>query len=126
MLMLRAIDNFYLEQEEPLKGTLLALRRIILSLDGNISHEWKYRMPFFCYKGKMFSYIWIDKNTREPYIGIVEGNRIEHPRLEQGNRARMKILRINPAKEIPVVTIELILNQALDFYRNGIIRIKKK
>ena len=122
--MLRDIDNFYLDQEEPLKGTLLALREIILSLDVNISHTWKYRMPFFCYKGKMFCYLWTDRKTNEPYLGIVEGNRIEHSALERGNRSRMKIFRISPHKDLPVKTIKLILNIALDFYRNGTIKTK--
>lgn len=48
------LEKFYLQQEEPIKGTLLALRKIILKLDNNITNAWKYRMPFFCYKGKMF------------------------------------------------------------------------
>ena len=65
MYMVRVLDNFYLEKEEPLKSTLLVLREVILSLDTNISHVWKYRMPFFCYKGKMFCYLWVDKDTKE-------------------------------------------------------------
>lgn len=114
--MLTEIDHFYLDKEEPLQGTLLALREIILALDADISPAWKYRLPFFLYKGKMFCYLWIDKKTKEPYIGIVEGNRIEHPALEQGNRSRMKILRVESNKDIPKKTIELILNIALGFY----------
>ncbi|NOX46242.1 MAG: DUF1801 domain-containing protein [Chlorobi bacterium] len=121
--MLGAIDGFYLEKEEPVKSCLLALKEIIINLDENISTAWKYKVPFFCYKGKMFCYLWIDKKTKEPYIGVVEGNRIEHPSLEQGNRKRMKIMRVNPNEDFPVETIELILNQALDFYRNGIIKL---
>ena len=122
--MLGEIDRFYLEKEEPVKSCLLALREIVLNLDENISTSWKYKLPFFCYKGKMFCYFWIDKKTKEPYVGIVEGNRIDHPALEQGNRKRMKILRVNPSEDFSIETIELILNQALDFYRNGIIKLK--
>lgn len=70
--------------------------------------------------------LWVDTKTGEPYIGIVEGGRIEHPLLEQGNRMRMKILRINPNKDLPIKTIKQILNQALEFYRNGTIKLKKK
>jgi hypothetical protein len=121
--MLGAIDRFYLEKEEPVKSCLLALKEIIINLDENISTAWKYKVPFFCYKGKMFCYLWIDRKTKEPYIGVVEGNRIEHPSLEQGNRKRMKILRVNSNEDFPVETIELILNHALNFYRNGIIKL---
>ena len=123
--MLRAIDNYYLEKDEPVKSTLVALRDIILSLDKDVTTSWKYKAPFFSYKGKMFCYLWTDKKTEEPYIGIVEGNRINHPFLEKGNRKRMKILRINPNVDIPVEIIEQILNEALDFYKSGLIKTPK-
>jgi len=123
--MLSEIDNFYLNQKEPLKSTLIALRKIILSLDSNISNSLKYKMPFFCYKGKMFCYFWVDKKTKEPYIGVVEGNRIDHPLLEKGNRTKIKIFRILMNEDIPIDSITEILNIALDFYRSGLIKTKK-
>jgi hypothetical protein len=49
-----AFDNFFLRQEEPAKGCLLAMRDIILAFGPDITSAWKYGMPFFCYKGKMF------------------------------------------------------------------------
>ena len=105
------IESYYSNQQEPIKGTLLALKYIVLSLDKNISHEWKYGMPFFCYKGKMFCYLWIDKKINEPYLGIVEGALIHHPKLVQGKRARMKIIQFNANKDLPIKTIQLILKQ---------------
>lgn len=111
------IDNFYLQKEEPVKSCLMALRTIILAYNKTITEAWKYRMPFFCYKGKMLCYLWIDKMTNQPYIGIVEGNKMEHPALEQGNRARMKIMYIDPEQDIPVETIVVILDMAITFYK---------
>lgn len=119
-----ALENYYLQKEEPTQSCLLTLREIILSQDENITNELKYSMPFFCYKGKMFCYLWIDKTTNQPYIGFVEGNRLNHPKLEQGKRSRMKILRINALEDLPITLIKDLLNQALDFYRKGIIKIK--
>ncbi len=121
--MIPALENYYLEKEEPTKSCLLTLREIILSQGDYITNEWKYRMPFFCYKGKMFCYLWIDKITKQPYIGFVEGNKLDHPKLEQGKRSRMKILRINALEDLPLKLIENLLQQALDFYRDGIIKI---
>ena len=121
--MIKDLDNFYLEKEEPIKSCMLALRDIIMSLDENITTSWKYKLPFFCYKKKMFCYLWIDKKTKFPYIGIVEGQRIEHFALYQGNRKRMKVLHVNPNEDFPDY-IEEILNEALDFYRDGIIKIE--
>jgi len=121
--MLNALDLFYAHQKEPTKSCLLSLKAIILGLDENITAAWKYRMPFFCYKQKMFCYLWTDKKTGEPYIGIVEGKRIEHPLLEQGNRSRMKILRVNPNEDLQREVIEGLLNRFLDFYRNGTVKV---
>lgn len=72
----------------------------------------------------MFCYLWVNKKTDEPYILMVEGKHLDHPELEVGKRSRMKIFRVNPNNDLPLPTIELILNQALDLYRNGTIKTK--
>lgn len=122
--MTNELDGFYLNKEEPNKSCLLALRSIILKQDRDVSETRKYGMPCFCYRGKMFCYLWVDKKTEEPYILFVEGKHLNHPNLETGTRARMKILRMNAAADLPVDTIELLLKEALDLYRNDIIHIK--
>ncbi|MDR2948968.1 MAG: DUF1801 domain-containing protein [Prevotella sp.] len=116
--------NYYLEQEEPQKSCLLALRSIILAQDKDISETIKYGMPCFCYKKKMFCYLWTDIKTKEPYILFVEGKLLNHPELEIGKRSRMKILRINPEEDIPILFIKSLLDDALNLYRNGVILIK--
>ncbi|PKV50666.1 uncharacterized protein DUF1801 [Aquimarina sp. MAR_2010_214] len=119
-------DQFYFDKNEPNKSCLLTMRDIIFNQDKNITETRKYGMPCFCYKGKMFCYLWVDKKTNEPYFLMVEGKHLDHPQLETGDRARMKIFRIDPNNDLPISTINLILNQALDLYRNGIILIAKK
>lgn len=118
------LDNYYLTKNEPNKSCLLALRSIICKQDKDISETRKWGMPCFCYRNKMFCYLWTDKNTDEPYILFVEGKHLNHPKLEEGNRSRMKILSINPSKDLPIKTIETLLQEALDLYRNGIVKIK--
>jgi hypothetical protein len=71
----------------------------------------------------MFCYLWTDKKTDEPYILMVEGKHLTHPKLETGARSRMKIFRVNPNKDLPRSTIHSILKQALALYHNGTIRI---
>lgn len=78
----------------------MALRQIILNCDAHITPEWKYGLPFFYYKSKMLCYLWKDKITKEPYIGFMDGMKIIHPALEQGDRSRVRILRVNPEKDI--------------------------
>ena len=122
--MLNKLDNFYLNKEEPNRSCLLALRSIILEQDAEVAETMKYGMPCFTFHKKAFCYLWIDKKTSEPYILMVEGKHLNHPELESGNRSRMKIFRVNPNLDLPLPTIESILNQALDLYRKGIIKIK--
>jgi Domain of unknown function (DU1801) len=123
--MLKATDNFYLQKEEPLQSCLLALQSIILKQDKDITAAFKYGMPFFCYKGKMFCYLWVNKKTQQPYLGIVEGKHFNHPLLIIEKRSRMKIMLFNAEKELPVKTIRLILKQAIDLYKTGVVNIKK-
>lgn len=111
-------DKYYLDEQEPNKSCLLSLRKIILEQDEAVSETRKYGMPCFCYQKKTFCYLWTDKKTDKPYILFVEGKHLEHPQLEKGNRSRMKIFRVEPSKDLPLRTIELLLNKALDVYRN--------
>lgn len=123
--MLQELQNFFLNKEEPDKSCFLTVRTIILEQDAHITETMKYGMPCYCFKNKMFCYLWADKKTGEPYLLMVEGKQLTHPELEDGNRSRMKILRLNPHKDLPLNTIRNILNEALDLYRNGTIKIKR-
>ncbi len=114
---MKEIDLFYLQQEDPVKSCLLFLREHILQYDANITEAWKYRMPFFCYNGKMFCYLWTHKKNGLPYIGIVEGKKIDHPALIIEDRARMKIMLLDPNTDLPIETIDSILKTALSFYK---------
>ncbi len=115
--MLRAIDSFFFNKEEPVKSCFLFLRAHILHFNQNITEAWKYGMPFFCYSGKMFFYLWVDKKTHRPYIGIVEGRKLEHPLLVLEKRARIKTMQIDANGDIPVEMIDEILGRALVFYK---------
>jgi hypothetical protein len=117
-------DQYYLRKDEPVKGCLLALRDMILTQDSNITETQKWGMPCFSYKDTIFCYLWTDKKTNEPYILFVEGKRLLHPELEEGNRAKMKIFRVDPNKDLPTKTITLLLKDALNLYTKGIIKIK--
>ena len=110
---MREISEYYHKQQEPIRSCLLSMRDIILKHDSEIAEAWKYRMPMFMYKGKMFCYLWIRKNEPVPYLGIVNGKLVNDPDLIQEKRARMKILLINPGRDIPVRKIRRILNAAM-------------
>jgi hypothetical protein len=114
---MKEIDLWFLNHPEPVKSCLLALREIIPTYHMNISEAWKYRMPFYCYHDKMFCYLWVHKKYKQPYLGFVEGKKIDHPELLIEKRSRMKILLLDPGKDIPMKTIDLIMKQALRLYQ---------
>ncbi len=122
--MIRELDNYYINKEEPHKSCLLALRDIILEQDAEVTETMKWGMPCFCFKKKMFCYLWTDKKTKEPYILFVEGKHLHHPQLETGQRARMKVFRVDPTKDLPLDTIKLLLTEAIELYKNGTIKVK--
>ena len=111
--MLRPIDNYFLQQEEPIKSYLQFLREHILKLDKGITERWEYGMPFFYCNNKRTCYLWVHKKFKQPYLGIVEGKKINHPDLLQEKRARMKILLIDPGQNIPLKKINSILKEVL-------------
>jgi hypothetical protein len=123
---MRQLDHFYLQLDEPIKGCFLALSDIILSQDKEVTTTLKYGMPFFCYKGKMFCYFWINKKDQQPYIGFVEGKWINHPDLVSEKRARIKIMNIDAGKDLPITAIESVLQQALSLYKTGVIKVKSR
>ena len=75
-------------------------------------------MPFFCYNGKMICYLWVHKKKNWPYLGIVEGKKINHPDLIIEKIARMKILLVDPSNDIPIKKITAILKEVLALYLN--------
>ena len=124
-MIISELDNFYLQHEEPLKGTFLALRKIILQQDQDITTVLKYGMAFFCYKGKMFCYLWLHKKYKQPYIGIVEGKWFNEPFLIAEKRSRMKIMLFDQNKDLPLPMIVTIVQKAINLYKTGEIKIKK-
>ncbi len=122
---MKELDDFYLRQDEPVRGTFLALREIILRQDRDVTNAWKYGVPFFCYKGKMFCYLWFHKKYKQPYIGIVEGKRFDEPFLIKEDRSRIKIMLLDPNEDLPLTTIENVLQKALNLCKTGEIKIKE-
>ncbi len=116
--MLRDIDNYFLQHDEQTNSCLQSLRAYILAKDKNLTEAWKYRMPMYYYKGKMCCYVWVHKKFKQPYVGIVEGSKVKHPDLLAEKRSRMKIILIDPAKDIPVKKLNDIFKQMLALYKD--------
>lgn len=114
--MLNELNAYYISKEEPTKGTLLALRKFILDFNPNITETWTHRMPMFRFNGKLLCYLWIDKATYTPYIGMYRGLELDHPKLILGKRNKMKIMYIDPEKDLPLHILKKIMGMAIKLY----------
>ncbi len=115
---MKPIDNFYFDQKEPVRSCLLALKSIITDYNTDFEHQWYYRLPCFMYQKQIFCYLWVDKKSQFPYIAIGKGVKLEHPDLIQGKRTFVKLLMIDPDKDIPVDKIHEIFNMAMRLYQH--------
>ncbi len=113
MTLANPIDHYFEKHSEPDQSCLLALRHFILGMSPEVSEVWRYSMPFYCFREKRFCYLWIDKKRNQPYVGLVDGYKITHPALLQEKRSRMKILLIDPNKDLPVTTLRKVLKEAM-------------
>ncbi len=90
------------------------MREIILDIDPDLKPTVKYKMPCFTYKNNHFCYLWMDKKTHEPYILFVDGNLIEHSKLEKGDRSRMKVFRMKAEEDIPIKTVRELIQKGIE------------
>jgi hypothetical protein len=111
--MMKELDLFYLQQEEPAKSCFLTLRDHILQYNQHITETWKFRMPFFCCMGQSFCYFRIERKSGKPYIGFTEGKWLDHPALVSEKRSRIKILLVDPATDLPFKELNAILKAAV-------------
>lgn len=109
---MREIDLFYQNLEEPYNSCFMALKSIILEFDSRISEEWKYKLLFFYFNGKMFCYLWIDKENKLPYVSFADGFRLQHPLLISAERKRFKIFYIDPNNDIDIKNLNKIMEEA--------------
>jgi hypothetical protein len=115
--MLPKIADFLFQKDEPARSCLLNLREHILSYDPDITEVFKFNMPFFCYKGESFCYLSVYKKGGMPYAGFTDGKRIDHPNLVRGDRARIKILPLDPEADLPRDIIDSVLKAAIGLYK---------
>ena len=107
------IIDFYLKEREPNKSCIMAMREVILDQDHRLSETLKYGMPCFIFGSKALCYLWVDKKSNKPYILFVDGHLLDHHLLEKGNRKRMKVLLLDPSKDLPVEDISEIIKRSI-------------
>jgi hypothetical protein len=113
------LTDYYISKPEPLQSCLLALRHFILHHHPNISESYKFGTAFFTYDDKMLCYLGHHKKLNQPYIGFIQGSKIDHPALLQEKRKMVKIVIIDCAEDLPVNDLEEILNLCITCLTTG-------
>ena len=108
------LEHYYLKQPEPLQGCLLALKDIILRLDEKITHQRKFQIPFFYYKDKKLSYLWVTK--KKVQIGFIVDKNI-YPKKEGVIKDKTVSMLLDPHSDIPIEHILKELNTRIALYR---------
>lgn len=114
--MLNQLDNYYFSKPQPEQSCLLFLRGFLLEYSSQIEEHWKYTTAFFTYKKKLFCYFSISKKTGQLYIGFVNGNKIKHKKLVAEGRKQIKVLYIDPNKDIDIKSLKEIVKLAVELY----------
>lgn len=100
--MLSDLNQFFESQHIEVKDTMIAMRYFVLQPEFELTEHFKYRTAFYYYHGKPFCYFHKDAKTLEPYIGIARGHLVNDPILYQGNRKKMKVVKIPVSDDLPV------------------------
>ena len=109
-----ALETYYLKQSEPMQGCILAMRDIILCISPHITHERKFQIPFFYYKGKKLAYLWVTKKRLQ--VGFVEDKCLQAPIPGVRLKDKYQSMQLNPAEDIPIEIILENLNRLIHLY----------
>lgn len=114
--MIAELENYYLKQPEPIQGCLLALRRIILAADNHITEVRKYQVPFFYYKDKGLSFLWV--NRKKLLLGFVTDKAVLPPTPGLKRKDSYEMIQIDPNQDIPLQMIRKHLKLQMKMYDN--------
>lgn len=109
------LEAYFDGKPEPLKGTMLALKDLILALDSRLALTWKYKTAFFCFQQKNVCYFSVAPTGRL-YIGFVRGNELRHGALLQEGRKQIKVYYVNAEEDLDVQELQAILEEVLALY----------
>jgi hypothetical protein len=109
--MLNDLENYYFSLPEPDKSTMLYLRSFILNYSENFTEHFKFKIPFFYYKGKWCCYLSTEKKTKNIYIGFINGSKMKNKKLVAGKRTMIKILYVDKEKDIDQKLLKALLKE---------------
>jgi hypothetical protein len=111
------LEDYYLKHPEPFQGCLLALKQMIMNVDDLITHERKYQIPFFCYKGLKLAFLWM--NRKKLILGFVTDKKI----LPSATGVKLKdwheMIQIDPNADLPKEMIAAKIQEQISRYETA-------
>lgn len=111
---LTTLNSYYEKQEVMIRECLLALKDIILSVDDNITHVRKYRIPFFCYKEFNLGFLWVHR--KKIIVGFIKDKKTLYQPTIGKKRDQVMTMEISPLEDIPIDYIKNSIKELIMTY----------
>ena len=113
------VEQYILNQREPLQSIMLYIRQIIMEIP-NMEEKYKYKIPFYYYKGKPICYLNILKETNYVDLSFWDGFKLsdKYNLLKGNNRKMVKSLEFKSLKEININILKETLLEAVSIKEN--------
>lgn len=112
--MLNPLENYFLKQPEPQQSCMLFLRKWLM--EQGLDEQYKYMTAMYYFKEKPFCYLSYSTKTNKLYVGFIKGYLMKHPKLEQEGRKQIKVIYLNPQKDLPIKALTEIVKMAKKLY----------
>ena len=109
------VEEYFLNQKEPLQSTMLYIRQIIFETLPNVEEKYKWKIPFYYYNGNGICYLNILKNTNYVDLGFIDGFKLSNKQgiLKAGsNRKMVKSIEYHSLESINVKLLKEVLLEA--------------
>lgn len=107
-------DDYYLKHPEPWQSCLLALKYMIMKVDGTITHEMVYQIPLFTYKGYRLAFLWITR--KKLVLGFITDKKVLPLVNGKKQKDRYEMMEIDPNADLPKEIIEDKIQQRIRLY----------
>jgi len=115
---MKPAKDYILNQPEHYRSIIYNLQIVIENQVPDIELMYKWKIPFYYYRGKPFCFINVSHKRKYVDLGIVKGFQIKnhHQHLVSENRSIMKSLRYSSLEEIDNRILEEILQEISKLY----------
>jgi len=115
---MKPAEEYILKQPEPYQSIIFNLQIIIENQIPDLELLYKWKIPFYYYKGKPFCFLNVSHKKKFVDLGIVKGFEIKKHKVHliSENRSIMKSLRYYSVEEIDNTVLLEIIQEISELY----------